>query len=52
MNLAHLRQQFHRDHEWPFTHENKWMAVKCTPIYNPVCLIRDEDLDNQYLILE
>jgi hypothetical protein len=36
MNLPHLREQFHRDREWPFTHENKWMAVQCTPKYNPV----------------
>ncbi|CAF4497202.1 unnamed protein product, partial [Rotaria magnacalcarata] len=27
MNLPHLREQFHREHEWPFTHEHKWMAV-------------------------
>ena len=36
MNLPHLREQFHREHEWPFTHENKWMAVLCTPRYNPI----------------
>lgn len=36
MNLLHLREQFHREREWPFTHENKWMAVQCTPKYNPV----------------
>ncbi|CAF2385566.1 unnamed protein product [Rotaria sp. Silwood2] len=35
MNLPHLREQFHREHEWPFTHENKWMAVECKPKYNP-----------------
>jgi hypothetical protein len=39
MNLPHIREQFYRDHEWPFTHENKWMAVKCIPKYNPVCFI-------------
>ena len=39
MNLLHLREQFQREHEWPFTHENKWMAVQCTPKYNPVCSI-------------
>ncbi len=37
MNLVHLREQFHREREWPFSHENKWMAVQCTPKYNPVC---------------
>lgn len=36
MNLLHLREQFHREREWPFSHENKWMAVQCTPKYNPV----------------
>jgi Ca2+-transporting ATPase len=36
MNLPHLREQYHREHEWPFTHENKWMAVLCTPRYNPI----------------
>jgi hypothetical protein len=36
MNLPHLREQFHREREWPFSHENKWMAVQCTPKYNPV----------------
>ena len=41
MNLPHLREQFHREREWPFTHENKWMAVECTPKYNPVCLMND-----------
>ncbi|CAF3619324.1 unnamed protein product [Adineta steineri] len=35
MNLPHLREQFQREHEWPFSHENKWMAVQCTPKYNP-----------------
>lgn len=35
MNLPHIREQFQREHEWPFTHENKWMAVQCTPKYNP-----------------
>lgn len=45
INLPHLRQQFQRDYEWPFTHENKWMAVQCTPKYNPVCLTRNKDLD-------
>jgi len=35
MNLLHLREQFHREREWPFSHENKWMAVQCTPKYNP-----------------
>ena len=39
MNLPHLREQFHREREWPFSHENKWMAVQCTPKYNPVSLI-------------
>jgi hypothetical protein len=38
MNLPHLREQFHREREWPFSHENKWMAVQCTPKYN---LVRD-----------
>ena len=28
MNLPHLREQFHREREWPFSHENKWMAVQ------------------------
>jgi hypothetical protein len=41
MNLRHLREQYHREHEWTFTHENKWMAVQCTPRYNPVRLIID-----------
>ena len=36
MNLPHIREQFQREHEWPFSHENKWMAVQCTPKYNPV----------------
>ncbi|UJR36426.1 hypothetical protein I4U23_029149 [Adineta vaga] len=35
MNLPHLREQFQREHEWPFTHENKWMAVQCISKYNP-----------------
>ncbi|CAF4222300.1 unnamed protein product [Rotaria socialis] len=35
MNIPHLREQFHREREWPFSHENKWMAVQCTPKYNP-----------------
>ncbi|CAF1666141.1 unnamed protein product, partial [Adineta ricciae] len=35
MNLPHIREQFQREHEWPFTHENKWMAVQCIPKYNP-----------------
>ncbi|CAF4874177.1 unnamed protein product [Rotaria socialis] len=35
MNLPHLREQFHREHEWSFTHEHKWMAVECIPKYNP-----------------
>ncbi|CAF1333002.1 unnamed protein product, partial [Rotaria sordida] len=35
MNVPHLREQFHREREWPFSHENKWMAVQCTPKYNP-----------------
>ncbi|CAF4673667.1 unnamed protein product, partial [Rotaria magnacalcarata] len=35
MNLPHLREQFHREHEWPFTHEHKWMAVECIQKYNP-----------------
>ncbi len=38
MNLPHLREQFQREHEWPFTHEKKWMAVQCTPKYNPVSI--------------
>jgi hypothetical protein len=36
MNLPHLREQFQREHEWPFSHENKWMAIQCIPKYNPV----------------
>jgi len=36
MNLPHLREQFLREREWPFSHENKWMAVQCSPKYNPV----------------
>jgi hypothetical protein len=36
MNLPHLREQFLREHEWTFTHDNKWMALKCIPKYNPV----------------
>ncbi|UJR09674.1 hypothetical protein I4U23_013908 [Adineta vaga] len=35
MNLVHIREQFHREREWPFSHENKWMAVQCSPKYNP-----------------
>ncbi|CAF3824291.1 unnamed protein product [Rotaria sp. Silwood1] len=35
MNIPHIRQQYHREREWPFSHENKWMAVQCTPRYNP-----------------
>ncbi|CAF0839383.1 unnamed protein product [Rotaria sordida] len=35
INLSHLREQFHREHEWPFAHETKWMAVECKPKYNP-----------------
>ncbi|CAF0901739.1 unnamed protein product [Adineta ricciae] len=35
MNLPHIREQFHREREWPFSHENKWMAVQCSPKYNP-----------------
>ncbi|CAF1359766.1 unnamed protein product [Rotaria sordida] len=35
MNVPHLREQFHREREWPFSHENKWMAVQCTPKYYP-----------------
>ncbi|CAF1914042.1 unnamed protein product [Rotaria magnacalcarata] len=35
MNIPHLREQFYREREWPFSHENKYMAVQCTPKYNP-----------------
>ncbi|CAF1415139.1 unnamed protein product [Rotaria sordida] len=37
MNIPYLREQFHREREWSFSHENKWMAVQCTctPKYNP-----------------
>lgn len=35
MNVPHLREQFQREHEWPFTHETKWMAIECQPRYNP-----------------
>ncbi|CAF4534877.1 unnamed protein product, partial [Rotaria sp. Silwood2] len=35
MNIPHLREQFYREREWPFSHENKWMAVQCAPKYNP-----------------
>ena len=44
MNLPHLREQFQREHEWPFSHENKYMAVKCVPKYNPVnsfCVLKN-----------
>ena len=43
MNLPHLREQFHREREWPFTHENKWMAVQCTPKFNPVRTVHASD---------
>ncbi len=47
MNLPHLREQFHREHEWTFSHENKWMAVQCTPKYNPVrCFILFNNFKN------
>ena len=39
VNLPHLREQFHREREWPLTHENKWMAVQCTPKHNLVRLV-------------
>jgi hypothetical protein len=52
MNLPHLREQYHRDREWTFTHENKWMAVQCTQKYNPVCLIIYSIFGLFYFIIE
>jgi P-type Ca2+ transporter type 2C len=35
INYDHLRENYIRHQEWPFSHESKWMAVKCSSRYNP-----------------
>ncbi|CAF1042172.1 unnamed protein product, partial [Didymodactylos carnosus] len=35
MNHAHLRERFSREHELPFSSDQKWMAVKCISKFNP-----------------
>ena len=36
INYDHLRENYVRYHEWPFTHDSKWMAVKCGLRNEPV----------------
>ena len=36
MNYAHLRETYVRHQEWPFSHDTKWMAVRCSPRNSPV----------------
>ncbi|CAF1497837.1 unnamed protein product, partial [Didymodactylos carnosus] len=32
INQTHLRERFSREHELPFSSDQKWMAVKCTDV--------------------
>jgi len=34
LNYTNMRESYIRNQEWPFSHDSKWMAVRCSSRYN------------------